>query len=349
MRCVRRGRSNRMTNPVHVTIYSHKGRVGKTALTVNIAFALSSLGKKVLLVDSDPQSNLTSYLLADDIVDDLLNHSNDRDGKTIWSAVRPVIQNTGSVRTVDPTRIEDDIALLPGDIRLFEFEEFLRKAWADGFKRRIPALQAISSINYLISSLNRQHDFDFVFYDTGPNIGDLNRLLLLGTDFFIVPLACDLFSIRALSTLGQTIKKWIGEVEHINAIAPDDAVLLEGKPKFLGYIQQRFHMHGRKMTRQADSYHSRIRNRVYNDISSVLREVDSELAPAYPKNPLIGNIQNFSPLAQAAQHEGVSFWNCTASSNNDHLKLQAKESFFQIDKHILHTAGDRRSFDFILN
>ena len=338
-----------MNNPVHITIYNHKGGVGKTTITANIAFALSSLGEKVLLVDSDPQCNLTSYLLADDIVDDLLNHSNGRDGKTIWSAVRPVIENTGSVRLVDPTRIGDDIALLPGDIRLFEFEEFLGNAWADGFKRRIPALRAISSINYLISSLSRQSDFDFVFYDTGPNIGPLNRVLLLGSDFFIVPVACDLFSTRALSTLGQSIKKWIIEAETINAIAPDDAMIPNGRPKFLGYIHQRFRMYGRKTTRQADSYRSRIRSRIYNDISSVLREVDSELAPAYPQNPLIGNIQNFAPLAQAAQHEGVSFWNCSAPGNNDCLKLQAKESFFQIAKHILHTAGDRRSSDFIQN
>ena len=340
MRRLRKGRPNGMTNPVHVTIYSHKGRVGKTTLAVNIAFALSSLGKKVLLVDSDPQCNLTSYLLADDIVEDLLNHSDDQDGKTIWSAVRPVIQNTESVLPVDPTRIGDDIALLPGDIKLFEFEEFLRNAWTDGFTRRIPALRAISSINYLISILNRQHDFDFVLYDTGPNIGALNRVLLLGTDFFIVPVACDLFSTRALSTLGQTIKRWIGEVEQINAIAPDDTVLLEGRPKFLGYIRQQFRMYGRKMTREADTYHRGIRSRVYNDISSVLREVDSKLAPAYPQNPLIGNIQDFTPLAQTAQHEGVSIWDCSASGNNDHLKLQAKEAFFQIAKHILHTAGD---------
>ena len=73
-----------MTNPVHITIYNHKGGVGKTTLTVNIAFALLSfLKKKVLLVDSDPQCNLTSYRLADDIVDDLLNHSNDQSEKTI--------------------------------------------------------------------------------------------------------------------------------------------------------------------------------------------------------------------------------------------------------------------------
>ena len=335
-----------MNNPIHITIYNHKGGVGKTTLTVNIAFALSSLGKTVLLVDSDPQCNLTSYLLADDIVDDLLNHSNDQDGKTIWSAVRPIIENTGSVRLVNLTEI-GDIALLPGDIRLSEFEEFLGDAWADGFKRRIGALRSTSAIQYLISNLNQQHDFDFVFYDTGPNIGALNRILLLGTDFFIVPVACDLFSTRALSTLGQTIKKWIKEIEAIKAIAPDNAVGLEGKPKFLGYIPQRFRMYGQKMTRGADSYHSKIRNRVYNDISSVLREINSELAPAHPKNPLIGKIQDFGSLAQSAQREGVPIWDCSAPGNSKYLKKQAKEAFFKIAEHMIHVADSRRGSDVV--
>ena len=101
-----KNRSNRIGDPVRITIYNHKGGVGKTTLAVNIAFALSSIGKSVLVVDSDPQCNLTSYLLSDDVVDDLLDHSNDQNGRTIWSAVKPVIDSTGSVRLVDLTEIE---------------------------------------------------------------------------------------------------------------------------------------------------------------------------------------------------------------------------------------------------
>ncbi|MYB36323.1 MAG: ParA family protein [Gammaproteobacteria bacterium] len=60
--------------PIRITIFNHKGGVGKTTLTVNIASAIAAQGKSVLLVDSDPQCNLTSYLLADE-GDASTNHS----------------------------------------------------------------------------------------------------------------------------------------------------------------------------------------------------------------------------------------------------------------------------------
>ena len=91
--------------PKRLTIYNHKGGVGKTTLTVNIAIALAELGKSVLLVDSDPQCNLTSYFLSDEVVDSLLNKSGSSDGQTIWSALKPKFEGTGEVRVVEPLKL----------------------------------------------------------------------------------------------------------------------------------------------------------------------------------------------------------------------------------------------------
>ena len=73
-----------------ISIFNHKGGVGKTTLTINIAAALASLGKRVLIVDSDPQCNSTSYLVDPEIVDEYLENSDSDEGKTLWSGIRPI-------------------------------------------------------------------------------------------------------------------------------------------------------------------------------------------------------------------------------------------------------------------
>ena len=320
-------------DPTRITVYNHKGGVGKTTLTVNIASALSLLGKSVLLVDSDPQCNLTSYLLSDDVVDDLLDHSEGANGGTIWTAVKPIFDNVGVGRHIDPIDI-GDLALLPGDIRLSEFEEFLGEAWTNSFRRRLGGLQALSSISDLVSHMSIQRPLDYVFYDTGPNIGPLNRVLLLDSDFFIVPVACDLFSVRALATLGQTLKKWIIDAQTISSIAPDGASLLSGAPTFLGYIPQRFKVYGQTMAQEPRKYFRQIRKRVYTDVSAVLRQVNRSLAPGPSIDPLMGTVKDFASLSQAAQREGVALWECSSYGTVDQRDT-AKESFDDIASYIV--------------
>lgn len=320
-----------MSNPVRITLFNHKGGVGKTTLTANIAFALAEKGKSVLLVDSDPQCNLTSYLLPDEQVDDLLNESNESHGQTIWTAVSPIFNNTGPSRLIDPTQV-GNMKLVPGDIRLSEFEQFLYDAWTDSLKRRHGAFRAITSISTLIAHIQSEAPLDYVFYDTGPNIGALNRVLLLDSDYFIVPVACDLYSVRGLATLGQAMSRWLHDAETIAAIAPEGADLLSSAPAFLGYIPQRFKVYGQQMTAQALSYLREIKDRVHADISEVLRNHDDNLAPPRSRDPLLGELRDMSTLVLAGQREGVSVWEC--STGTPAQRNRAKREFSRIASRI---------------
>lgn len=320
-----------MSAPVRITLFNHKGGVGKTTLTANIAFALAEMGKSVLLVDSDPQCNLTSYLLADDVVDDLLNKSDGPEGRTIWSALKPVFNGNHEGRLATPMPI-GDIALLPGDIRLSDFEEFLGDSWVDCFRRRLGALYSTSSISTLVSKLHRQASYDYVFFDSGPNIGPLNRVLLLDSDYFIVPVACDLFSVRALATLGQAISTWMKDADTVNAIAPDDMPLLKARPALLGYIPQRFRIYGQVMAKEASSYLREIKNRIYDDVASVLRKHHESLAPSQAEDPKLGQVKDLTSLVQVAQREGVAIWECSGGTPAE--RNTAKRSFVRIAKRL---------------
>src|SRR5260370_31855631 len=121
-----------------IALFNHKGGVGKTTLTVNIAAALGSMGKKVLLVDADPQCNVTSYLVAEDVLDTWLDESDTSNGKTLWTALRPIVQATGDVYQIEPVepRIRR-VLLLPGDIRLSDFEQELTQMCVNSFQRKL--------------------------------------------------------------------------------------------------------------------------------------------------------------------------------------------------------------------
>jgi cellulose biosynthesis protein BcsQ len=289
-----------------ITIFNHKGGVGKTTLTVNVAAALARRGKRVLLVDSDPQCNLTAYLLADEVVNELLDESDRDDGETLWSAVRPVYNSSGGVRVVEPKpTVVDNLFLLPGDIRLSEFEQFLADAWNDAFKRRLGPLRATAAISTLAQTLAEKLKIDFVFYDTGPNIGPLNRVLLLDSDYFIVPVACDLFSMRALSTLGQTLAGWITDWATIGGLAPDSEYLLRGRPVFLGFIPQQFKVYGQTMAKSPSYYMRQIQKRLHSSLVAVLQDVDPSLAP-WPVSQLkLGEVKEFGQIIEHAQRQGV--------------------------------------------
>lgn len=313
---------------VRIALYNHKGGVGKTTLTVNIAAALAQRGKRVLLVDADPQCNLTSYLVESDVVDSWLDASDSDSGQTIWSSIKPVAESSGGVKAVDPVERLKRIFLIPGDIRLSEFEQDLSEIWTDCLKRRPRGFRGATAISSLVSLAVDEVDADFVFYDVGPNVGPLNRVVLLDCDFFIVPAACDLFSTRALSTLGQSLAAWIKEWDVIEQLAPDDTYLLPGRPRFLGYILQKFRMYGGVIAGGYLPYAAKLEKAANSEIAAVLRRIDKNLAsPSVSRNKL-GQVKDFGSLATSAQEHGVPFSQAPGAAA--YLREQAEQEFLKI-------------------
>src|SRR3954452_23446391 len=141
-----------------ISIFNHKGGVGKTTLTFNIATSLADLGHKVLLVDADPQCNLSAYLIEAPVLDDLLDKSDDPVlGETLWSAVKPVVEGDGGVKNIDPIEIRDNLYLVPGDIRLSDFENKLASYWLECLQREPHGFKGTTAISNLVNSISREY------------------------------------------------------------------------------------------------------------------------------------------------------------------------------------------------
>ena len=318
---------------LRLVLYNHKGGVGKTTLTVNIAAALASAGKRVLLVDADPQCNITSYLVEAIVVNKWLDDSDSEKGVTIWSAIRPVAESSGPPKLVEPFERIKGIYLIPGDIKLSEFEQDLNQIWTECLQRKVRGFKGASAISELVGEVAARVKADYVFYDVGPNIGPLNRVILLDCDYFIVPAACDLFSTRALSTLGHSLESWIREWEIISQLAPDNTLLLPGKPKFLGYILQKFRVYGGVLSDGFAEYAALLERAAHSDIAVVLRKIDKELASNSISHNKLGQVKDFGKIAALAQTQGVAFQSVTGGAA--YQRDEAKKEFEAIAQRII--------------
>lgn len=285
-----------------IAMFNHKGGVGKTTLTVNIADALADLGLRVMLIDADPQCNLTSFYLDEKQLDGLLGQSDDVNGGTIWSAIKPVVDGKGSIKEIDAFKVRENVYLVPGDVLLADYEEELPSAWTGSFARKARDYDVMCALSVAVREIGRRYSADVVIYDIGPNVGPLNRAVLLDADYFATPVAADLFSLRALSTVGRSLARWITDWQTVRSIAPDSYKdkLLHGEPVYLGYITSAYKVSsGRAATAPHDYWEARIAPRVQRRIVDVLHGVNKALVP-FDSNK-VGAIKNFQSLAPQAQ------------------------------------------------
>ena len=297
---------------VRIAFFNHKGGVGKTLLTANLACILADLGKQVLLVDSDPQCNLTSFFIEDSVVDKLLDSSDKSNGQTLWTALKPLVEAEGDAHIVETIERRENLRIIPGDIRLAEYEAELHTFWSECLQRKLRGFRATTALGAVVNELSRNHKIDYVLYDCGPNIGPLNRIILLDADFFIVPAACDLFSSRAIRTLGKALSSWISEWEIISKLAPQDVQLLPGRPRLMGYVPQRYRVYGRAPTHSHAHYISKIERAVGTDLATVLKKIHPSLVPFTRHR--VGEVRDFGTLASTAQTLGLPIFDLPSAT-----------------------------------
>ncbi|MCL6584824.1 MAG: AAA family ATPase [bacterium] len=195
-----------MSTATTIAFFNNKGGVGKTSLVYHLAWMYADLKVRVVAADLDPQANLTAAFLDEDRLEELWpenNHPN-----TVFGCAQPLLKGVGDISKPHLEPIEDTLALLVGDLALSGFEDELNSQWPLCLDRKERAFRIISAFWRIICQAAKEHQAEIILMDLGPNLGAINRAALIASDYVVIPLCPDLFSLRGLKTSGPTLQRW---------------------------------------------------------------------------------------------------------------------------------------------
>jgi chromosome partitioning protein len=293
--------------PVTISMFNNKGGVGKTTVIWNLAVSLSSKNKKVLLIDFDPQCNLSIACLGNEKFSACLEHSHDTPyGKTIRSFALPYIQQSSGGKTfIENTKYKASkyLDVVPGDFWLNNFSDILNVGTdvigGSGLYRFLTPSMIVDAI-----SSEHHRNYDYVLIDLPPSFNSLVRSSLYSCDYFIVPCTADLFSAYCVGLIGEMlplfVRDWEQGVErYLRSNQYDETIKNRGKPKFGGWVFNGFDTRNAKKLGADQAQFISVTNAVKDKLISVLNSnvVSYNAVPSFVTSEPVAEIEDLNVSA----------------------------------------------------
>lgn len=163
-----------------ISVFNQKGGVGKTTTSVNLSAGLGKLGKKILLIDIDPQGNATSGLGVDKSTDTPI----------IYDVLTSDVNILESITSTSSENV--DIIGSNNELAGLEIEFAKAGDWEGILKEKITHVK---------------DKYDYIFIDCPPSLGILSIIGLVASDSVIIPIQCEYYALEGVSQLFQTIKR----------------------------------------------------------------------------------------------------------------------------------------------
>jgi len=318
-----------MSAPI-IAFFNNKGGVGKTSLVYHLSWMYADMGLKVLSSDLDPQANLTASFLDEEKLEDFWpdgDHS-----KTIYGSIEPLLRGVGDIaENPYAEEIDERIHLIIGDLALSRFEDELSQQWPHCLDGKERAFRVESAFWRIMKRIMDRSSIDVALIDLGPNLGAINRSILIAADYLVVPLIPDLFSLQGLKNLGPTVREWRnGWQERLKKNPVRDLELPRGQMTPIGYVMMQ---HAEKMGRPVKAYR-RWAERIPLVYSEEVLGKEYRLMEKREKGNQLGLVKHYRSLMPMAQEAKKPIFHLLAADGaiGSHQKgvSEARENFHQV-------------------
>lgn len=239
-----------------ISLFNNKGGVGKSTLGFHLGCALGELGKKVLLIDLDPQCNMTIsgmfeeklhqiWKEEDNFIDDYGTavEQNGLDAmvkkcRSIHFLLKPAEDGLNElIEYPEVFKLYDNVDLIPGRLSLHKYENKLAERWSGLYQSDSLGIRTVTNIRRICEVYGKKYGYDYILIDTSPSLGILNKVIISTVDGFIIPALPDMFSVYGIRNIGNSLQQWQKEFETIYKLISEDkrTRFPEKFVQFLGY------------------------------------------------------------------------------------------------------------------
>lgn len=325
---------------------NNKGGVGKTTLAFNCAMSFAKQGYKTVLVDLDPQCNLSRLALGDDRYTGTLFSSTYKD---IFDVLKGVVEGGAdidiSVPFIPVSKSEGNLFLMKGSVNLSLYENLLVTAYGQAAAGQQIGYFQTSAIDRFLRERGMNDEVDIFVIDTSPSLSLLNTIIFLGSDYFVVPMMPDAFSVQGVENLGSVFEKWkqnwkvTGKALSGNA---ESKFVLSGDGLFIGYVVNSYNVYGERPIKDHRHWIEEIPKKVKEFLSE--KHGRNGLVEKSWKTPL-AEIQDYGRIPAKCQEIGIAIFDLDPACIEDiHQGTKeniekSKEEFSKLSQEILQILG----------